>query len=598
MTIFSQLDLLHTLHWPKVALALFKIFQSVKNPPKATETVQDIQMVNSNAIGIKSIKNQLLLLVFIFILALLILIGFAFRGFALMQDEYSANYHNRMVPLYEVERIGALLEEARAQLLLSIQHNPASPFADDHDHPTSLHTDMVRHNIVEVERLWSSFRSRPRGQHAKELADTFELHFRDYISEGIQPTLELIDNGNYHDANAVILLYVNPLFRASAQAQAEMSNRLLEGGEEAYTNMQDQGSNLTFLLISIGLTVILASAAFAYLVIRAINRGLVTLSSFASRMSQGDLRLEGSAPKVTGEFGIIFSQFKDARQKLRMTLQQLLSTSGDLRSVSERGSVIANQARDSVLVQKQETDMVATAMNEMNATVHEVAQHAESAALSANNADKEAQKGSRVVAETVNSINLLADEIQDAAGVIQKLVEDANEIGSVVEVIGDIAEQTNLLALNAAIEAARAGEQGRGFAVVADEVRNLASRTQDSTKQINSMIEQLQSAADAASQVMKRSVKRAHEGVNKADEASQSLANITALIANMNEMNIQIASAAEEQSAVAEEMNINLSRINDAADQTADASELTAESSQDIARLSQELSDSASYFKT
>ena len=547
--------------------------------------------------GLRSIRNQLRLLVAVFIVVVALIIVFAYQGFTYLQQEYNANYHNRMAPLYEVERVGALLEETRAQLLLAIQHDPTSPFAGDHDHPTSLHTNLVRRNIQQVEQLWASFRTKPRGPQAAQLADEFETAFRVFIEEGVQPTLELLDAREYHDANAVILLYVNPLFNASARAQSAMSNRLLEGAEEAYQAMQQRAGWLTGLLVGSGLLGILIAVGFAVLVIRSINVGLKALSSLAKRMSQGDFQIQANARQASGELGVILNQFRSARGQLRTIIEKLSATSHDLQDVSDRGSVIAEQARDSVSLQKQETDMVATAMNEMNATVHEVAHSAETAAASAQDADEEAHRGSGVVAESVDSINQLAKEVQDAAGVIQKLVEDANEIGTVVEVISDIAEQTNLLALNAAIEAARAGEQGRGFAVVADEVRNLASRTQESTTRIDRMIEQLQKTADNASRVMTLSVERAHEGVAKADQASEALSNITRLISQMNEMNIQIASAAEEQSAVAEEMNMNLTRINEAADQTADASSLTAESSQDVARLARGVAEAADHFK-
>ncbi|SFX11325.1 methyl-accepting chemotaxis protein [Marinospirillum alkaliphilum] len=551
----------------------------------------------ANARGLSSIRNLLRLLVVMFVLVVIAIISFAWSGFAYKQAQYSENYHNRMVPLYEVERIGALLEESRAHLLLAIQHDPTSPFANDHDHPTSMHTDRVRSNVREVERLWASFRTKPRGPLAARLADELEVRFREYIKDGINPTLDLLTAGEYYNANAQILLYVNPLFTASAQAQAAMSSRLLEGAEEAYELMQQRAQSLTLSLVLAGALGILLSLFFAIYVIRSINQGINALSSLAARMSEGDLRVAGNPKDASGELGIILQQFRNARNQLRTTVGSLLQSSHELGALSEKGSVIAEQARNSVQQQKQETDMVATAMNEMNATVHEVAQHAENAAESANHADDEAQRGSHVVAESVSSMNQLAAEVEDAARVIQELVQDANKIGSVVDVIRDIAEQTNLLALNAAIEAARAGEQGRGFAVVADEVRTLASRTQDSTTQINTMIAHLQQAAGNASRVMARSLDRAHEGVDKADEASKALSNITQLISNMNEMNIQIASAAEEQSAVAEEMNLNLTRINEAADQTADASEQTADSSRSIARLAHELQKTAAHFK-
>ncbi|MBE0506089.1 MAG: methyl-accepting chemotaxis protein [Marinospirillum sp.] len=550
-----------------------------------------------HARGPNSIRNLLYLLVVVFVLVVLTIISLAYTGFSYQQQQYSDNYNNRMVPLYEVERIGALLEESRAHLLLSIQHDPTSPFANDHDHPTSMHTNRVRDNLKEVERLWTSFASKPRGSLAAQLAADYRNTVTAYTREAVQPALELLDAGEYYQANAQILLYVNPLFINSSKAQAAMSNRLLQGAEEAYSTMMDRSQLLTLLLFAAGAVGILLAVGFAIYVIRSINQGINALSSLAERMSQGDLRVAENPRDASGELGLILQQFREARNKLRGTVESLLNNSNQLGELADKGSVIAEQARNSVQQQKLETDMVATAMNEMNATVHEVAQHAENAAISANTADEEAGQGRQVVTESVDSMNQLAAEVEDAARVIQDLVSDANEIGSVVDVIRDIAEQTNLLALNAAIEAARAGEQGRGFAVVADEVRTLASRTQESTTKINTMIAHLQQGAANASKVMARSLDRAHEGVDKAAQASKALDNITQLISSMNEMNIQIASAAEEQSAVAEEMNLNLTRINEAADQTADASEQTATSSHEIARLAHDLKATAGQFK-
>ena len=222
-----------------------------------------------------------------------------------------------------------------------------------------------------------------------------------------------------------------------------------------------------------------------------------------------------------------------------------------------------------VLEQKDEVDKVATAMTQMSATVHEVARNATEAAEAAQRADEETSKGKMVVSQAIEAIDLLANEVNEAAQVIHRLEQDSDEIGAVLDVIRGIAEQTNLLALNAAIEAARAGEQGRGFAVVADEVRTLAQRTQQSTQEIQNMIERLQSGAQDAVKAMEQGRSRAQVGVEQAAEAGTSLETIAQAVGTISDMNTQIATAAEEQSVVAEEINLNIVTISDMADKIA-----------------------------
>jgi methyl-accepting chemotaxis protein len=244
-----------------------------------------------------------------------------------------------------------------------------------------------------------------------------------------------------------------------------------------------------------------------------------------------------------------------------------------------------------------ETEMVATAMNEMAATAQEVAQNANSAAEAAEGADLEAQKGQQVVTATLREINTLAASVEEAARVIQKLESDSDAIGSVLDVIGNIADQTNLLALNAAIEAARAGEQGRGFAVVADEVRTLASRTQKSTQEIQTMIEQLQSGARNAVAVMAQGTERAKVSVEQATRAGSSLAAITTAVASISDMNMHIARAANQQGEVANEINSNLASITTSVEHTSHSSTQLNSASEELSGLAASLKSLVGHFR-
>jgi len=295
--------------------------------------------------------------------------------------------------------------------------------------------------------------------------------------------------------------------------------------------------------------------------------------------------------------GEIITSFNRMAENLRKMIGEISGATTQLASAAEEMSAVTDEASKGVQQQQAEIEHVATAMNEMTATVQEVAQNAASAAQSAQAADSDARAGALVSTEALAGIECLVSEVEKAAGVIHRLEQESENIGMVLDVIRGIAEQTNLLALNAAIEAARAGEQGRGFAVVADEVRTLASRTQQSTQEIQEMIERLQAGAVDAVKVMEEAQNMATTSSEQVEKAAESLGEIAGAIATINDMNTQIASAAEEQSAVAAEINANVANIRDVSDQTAAGAQQTASASEELARLSAQLQGLMAQFR-
>nr|WP_214346458.1 methyl-accepting chemotaxis protein [Pseudomonas congelans]QVX10914.1 HAMP domain-containing protein [Pseudomonas congelans] len=393
------------------------------------------------------------------------------------------------------------------------------------------------------------------------------------------------------------LMQQNDQIRDSLRQQSMdivTSTEKLMAGQVVSAN-KEKDSAVTQLL-TVAVIVLLLGIFAAILITRQITRPLDSTVIAARRIADGDLTNDLSTSRQD-ELGLLQNTMQHMTVSLRTLIGGISNGVTQIATAAEELSAVSEQTSAGVTQQKLEVDQVATAMNQMASTVQEVAQNTEDASQAARQASDRAAHGSSVVQHATREISQLAGEVGQLGEAMQRLIQDSDKIGGVIDVIKAVAEQTNLLALNAAIEAARAGEQGRGFAVVADEVRSLAQRTQSSTTEIEALIKSLQDGTGAASELMNASRQRTEGTVALARQAEDSLLEITHSIVTIEQMSQQISAAAEEQSAVTDEINRSVISVRDIADQSATATEQSAASTVELARLGSNLQDMVARFR-
>ncbi|KAE9653492.1 methyl-accepting chemotaxis protein [Pseudomonas sp. PB105] len=394
----------------------------------------------------------------------------------------------------------------------------------------------------------------------------------------------LMRQGDIAAAVSQVSNNIRPLTNTMEQQIKELTTFNDEGAARAGQNATDFYNNGFWLVVGLITGVVILTVGLALLLTKSITSPINDALSVAERIAASDLSKEVLV-SGTDEVGRLLKALAQMQTNLRTTIMQISDSSTQLASASEEMTAVTEESSRGLVAQNDEVNQAATAVTEMSAAVDEVARNAESASEESKRTQGYTEVGLARVAQTLSSIQKLNVNVENTSEQIQGLSDRAQSITKVVEVIRAIAEQTNLLALNAAIEAARAGEQGRGFAVVADEVRALAHRTQISTQEIEQMIAAIQNDSDLAVKAMNTSKDLATESLGVAQEASTSLDQIATAIVQINERNLLIATASEEQSHVAREVDRNLVSIRELATQSAAGASQTASACGEMSKL-------------
>jgi len=452
-----------------------------------------------------------------------------------------------------------------------------------------------RDNAAEALTAFKSYRTTPLEADERAAGDEFERDWPAYIA-ATESGFVALKSGDMEQAGKIATSTVTPAYRKVIGELKIMIDSNARQANETTATAASNNTQVTWTLIIGCLIAIVCAIVLGMIVTGMITRPLYLSVASAGRVAKGDLT-QAIVVRGTDETGQLLQSLSDMQGNLKGTVQQIADASNQLASAAEELTAVTEDSSRGLVRQNDEIQQAATAVNEMTAAVEEVARNAASTSQISSQTAEDAIKGQRQVQQAVTSINTVTAEINDSTKRVEALAGQIHDITKVLDVIRGIAEQTNLLALNAAIEAARAGEQGRGFAVVADEVRALAHRTQTSTGEIEAMITRVRTGADEAVQAMGKSQTIVQTTQSLATEAGLALERISEGVSQINERNLVIASAAEEQAQVAREVDRNLVNIQDLSTQTAAGANQTSASSQELSRLAMSFNTLVGQFK-
>ncbi|WP_435635401.1 methyl-accepting chemotaxis protein [Pseudomonas solani] len=524
---------------------------------------------------------------FAIITLLLVLTGlFSLNRMSVINDASTEISQSWLPSVRTIAQINLSLTELRQVQLGHV-------LATDQSSQQFLETRM-REIIAQLDKAESTYKAGIDPGRDQQLFDRYTQERQGFIA-GVDKLLAMSKGGEKAAATELLQGPLLDNYRTTLKALNELSDYNTQGADAANTQADENYASATTAVISVLVIAALITVALAWALTRSITLPLSEAVQAAGVVASGDLtgRIDTAGKDEPAQ---LLTALLRMQQQLRGTIQQIGTSATQLASAAEELNAVTEEGNRSLTRQHDEIEMAATAVNEMTAAVEEVARNASSTSDASRASEESAQDGRDRVQQTVQAIRSMSQEVAHTSTLVEGLADRAQSISKVLDVIRAIAEQTNLLALNAAIEAARAGEQGRGFAVVADEVRALAHRTQESTREIEQMIGSIQSGTGEAVGAMNQNDQRARQMLEIAEAAGRALVEITEQVSQINERTLVIASAAEEQAQVAREVDRNLVNIRDISVQTATGANQTAAASHELSRLAVELNGMVARF--
>jgi len=517
-------------------------------------------------------------------------------GIMLTNASLEDTYKNRLEPTKMIGRIMLLMNDNRAQIMLALQHQPGGQFADMHDHPVTMHTDAIIKNRDEITAIVEEYKTRTLTPEEQVLADKYAASRAQFVTEGLAAAREALLAGDYVGANRILLTKINPLYRTAVGDADALLQKTLDTAKSDYAKSVERYALIRNVAIGGTLFGILLAIAAAVLLIRSIVHPLHEAIGHFREIAQGNLtgHVTLTSRDEVGQLMVALASMQD---QLRTLIGRVVNAAVEIESSSSKLNAEMFQVVEHSETQHDRVQEVASAMEEVSSSVTEVASSAENTARAAVESQAIVSGSIAQMGKSVDATARVVDAVQSSSGIIAELSQSIQRIGDITNTIKDIAEQTNLLALNAAIEAARAGEQGRGFAVVADEVRKLAERTASSTTDISHTVNEIQSTTANAVSSMNLAVKEVEEGITLMKASGKNLDQITTTSGHVTDMAQHIAAAAKQQSVASEDVARNMERISTLIEENTGSAQAAWKATESLSKTAETLSGLVERFR-